>query len=305
MVSVIVATYNRAGLLSKCLSSIINQTYNDIEIIVVDDGSTDNSKEIVYSFNDKRIVYINEGKVGNVSMLRNIGIRVSNGEYIAFCDDDDMWMKDKLEKLMEYLKTEKIVCSNANVIDTNDKELFARITDFDCDRYVDLYQLLRDNRIQTSCVIVHKDVLFDVGLFDEANGNRSEDWCVWIKIAEKYNIKYVNKALVSYRIHDKNLSMKSFSDKEELAHRNIEILLPFLDHSDKKIVESARSGLSLIYSKLIKLYYFNGYFHKSSTYCWKFISSYNNRLSFRYFKYALFFIYVNILKFFENSKRDT
>jgi glycosyltransferase involved in cell wall biosynthesis len=297
MVSAIVVTNNRAKLLAKCLRSIIEQTYKDIEIIVVDDGSTDNSKDIVHSFNDNRIVYVNDGKKGNVSMLRNIGIRISKGEYIAFCDDDDMWMKNKLERILAYMKTEKIVCTNANVVDTNDRVLADRISNFDCDTYVDLYQLLRDNRIQTSCVLVNKDTLFEIGLFDEDNGNRSEDWCVWIKIAEKYKIKYVNEALTSYRVHDNNLSMKSFSDEEELANRNIEILLPFLNHADGKIVEAATSGLNLLYRKLVRLYYSNKYYSESIAYCKKFFSTYHKKLSLKYLKYFLLFFYLNILRF--------
>lgn len=302
MVSVIVVTCNRADLLSRCLNSIINQTYNQIEIIVIDDGSTDNSREIVENFNDNRIVYIYHEKTGNVSMLRNSGIRISKGELIAFCDDDDLWMENKLEVLLEYMKVEKIVCSNANVIDKNDKVLFDQITKFDSDRYVDLYQLLIDNRIQTSCVIVHKDILIDVGLFDESNGNRSEDWCVWIKIAEKVNIKYVNKVLVSYRIHDNNLSMKTFSDKMELAQRNIEILLPYLNHPDKKIVKSARCGLSLIFRKMTNLNYRNAYYSDSIKYCRKFLSFYKSKLSLIYLKYSIFLIFVTFLRFLRDNK---
>lgn len=302
MVSIIVVTCNRAKLLSKCLHSIIKQTYDDIEIIVVDDGSMDNSEEIVSSLCDNRIVYIKKEKTGNISMLRNVGIGVSRGEFIAFCDDDDMWMNNKLEILTEYLKTEKIVCSNANVVDENDNVLFDQISNYDSDRYIDLYQLLRDNRIQTSCVVAHKSLLIEVGLFDEANGNRSEDWCVWIEVAKKYNIKYVNKALVSYRIHSNNLSRKSFSDKKELADRNAEILLPFLEYSDKKIVESAKYGLSLIYSKMMKLYYYSGYYRESIAYCRKLISIYYKKLSLKFIKYTLFFIYMNILIFFKKNK---
>jgi glycosyltransferase involved in cell wall biosynthesis len=301
MVSVIVVTCNRADLLFKCLNSIVNQTYNQIEIIVIDDGSTDNSREIVENFNDNRIVYIYHEKTGNVSMLRNSGIRISKGELIAFCDDDDLWMENKLEVLLEYMKVEKIVCSNANVIDKNDKVLFDQITKFDSDRYVDLYQLLVDNRIQTSCVIVRKDVLLDAGLFDVSNGNRSEDWCVWIKIAEKFNIKYVNKSLVSYRIHDNNLSMKSFSDMMELAQRNIEILLPYLNHPDKNIVKSARKGLSLIYRKMTNLNYRNGNYNISLKYCRKFIAFHDNRLSLVHLKYCLLLMYLILMSLFEKK----
>lgn len=303
MFSVIVVTFNRAEYLFRCLNSILKQTYNGIEVIVVDDGSTDNSKDIVHSFNDNRIIYINEGKKGNVSLLRNIGIKRASYEYIAFCDDDDMWSKDKLEILIEYMATEKIVCTNAFVVDDKDKVIYEQITPFSSDRYVDIYQLLVDNRIQTSCVAVRRDVLEEVGLFDEHEGNRSEDWCVWIKIALKYKIKYVNRSLVSYRVHESNLSRKSYIDKIELAMRNIEILRPFLKNSDKKVIESARKGLSLVYKKLTNLNYRNGFYNRSLGYCREYLRFSDRKFTFVHFKYLVLFLLLFILKCFEKKRK--
>ena len=100
-VSVIIPTYNRAHLVGRAIRSVLNQTYQDFEIIVVDDGSTDNTEEVVKSFNDPRIRYIRHEKNRGGSAACNTGIRAARGEYIAFQDSDDEWLPEKLEKQMQ------------------------------------------------------------------------------------------------------------------------------------------------------------------------------------------------------------
>jgi len=97
-VSVILPTYNRAHLIGRAIQSVLSQTYQDFELIIVDDGSTDNTKEIVKSFNNVRIKYIKHAKNKGGSAARNTGIRAARGEYIAFQDSDDEWLPEKLEK---------------------------------------------------------------------------------------------------------------------------------------------------------------------------------------------------------------
>ena len=103
-VSVIITTYNRAHLVGKAIKSVLNQTFQDFELIVVDDGSTDNTEEVINSFNDTRIRYIRHkiNKGGNAA--RNTGLRNSKGEYIAFLDSDDEWLPEKLERQLEVFK---------------------------------------------------------------------------------------------------------------------------------------------------------------------------------------------------------
>lgn len=96
-VSVVIPTYNRAHLVGRAIQSVLNQTYQDFEIIVVDDGSTDNTEEVVKSFNDPRIRYIRHDQNRGGSAARNTGIKMARGEYIAFQDSDDEWLPEKLE----------------------------------------------------------------------------------------------------------------------------------------------------------------------------------------------------------------
>jgi glycosyltransferase involved in cell wall biosynthesis len=106
-VSVIIPTYNRANLLGRSINSILEQTFTDFELIVVDDGSSDNTRELVESFNDPRIFYVRHEKNRGVSAARNTGIKIARGEYIAFNDSDDEWLPQKLDKQVTFFKDNK------------------------------------------------------------------------------------------------------------------------------------------------------------------------------------------------------
>jgi glycosyltransferase involved in cell wall biosynthesis len=106
LVSIIVPTYNRAHLIDISVNSILNQTLRDFELLIIDDGSTDNTREKVLSFNDERIRYIYKKNSG-VASTRNVGINAAEGEYIAFLDDDDSWPKNFLERMVGGLRERK------------------------------------------------------------------------------------------------------------------------------------------------------------------------------------------------------
>ena len=100
-VSVIIPTYNRAHLIGRSIQSVLNQTYQDFEIIIVDDGSTDDTEDVIRNFNDSRIIYIRHKENKGPSAARNTGIKASKGEFIAFQDSDDEWFPEKLDKQIE------------------------------------------------------------------------------------------------------------------------------------------------------------------------------------------------------------
>ena len=106
-VSVIIPTYNREKLVSRSIQSVLDQTYQDYEIIVVDDASIDNTEKVVKSFNDVRIRFLRSNLNKGGSAARNMGIIAANGEYIAFLDSDDEWLPEKLEKQISILKNLK------------------------------------------------------------------------------------------------------------------------------------------------------------------------------------------------------
>ena len=135
-VSIILPTYNRAHTLRKAVDSILNQTYKDFELIVVDDGSTDDTYNLIKSINDYRIVYVKHEKNKGAAAARNTGIKLAKGKYIAFQDSDDEWYSHKLEKQMEIIENNKlidIVYSSFFLIKNGQKYLYPQKKNFELD----------------------------------------------------------------------------------------------------------------------------------------------------------------------------
>lgn len=129
MFSIITITYNRAALLAKAINSVLSQTYSNFELIIIDDGSTDQSEELLLSYNDPRLHYHKYEHLGSLSKLRNLGLQKVSGNYIAFLDSDDLWEPDYLNKLHQAYgeKQISVVVSNANIIEIKGKKtLFPR-----------------------------------------------------------------------------------------------------------------------------------------------------------------------------------
>ena len=129
-ISVVIPTYNRAHLIKKAINSVFEQTYQDFEIVIIDDGSKDNTEEIVKSINDGRIRYIKHEKNKGEAGARNTGIENSKGEYIAFLDTDVTWSKDKLEKQLNILESSPadvgVVFTGVEFIDYKTQEVVSR-----------------------------------------------------------------------------------------------------------------------------------------------------------------------------------
>jgi len=126
LISVIIPSYNSGKFLGEAIESVVNQTYKNIEIIVINDGSTDNTEEIVKKWQkkDRRIRYLKHKENRGLSVARNDGIRISKGDFISLLDADDFWMKDKLEKQMKKIKEgADIIYSDAILLDEAGKEL--------------------------------------------------------------------------------------------------------------------------------------------------------------------------------------
>jgi glycosyltransferase involved in cell wall biosynthesis len=105
-VSIVVPTHNRAELLREAVASVLNQTFQDFELLVVDDGSTDHTREVISGFRSRQLTHVAWDRCGNLSMLRNAGIRQSSGQWIAFLDSDDLWRRDKLALQAELFRSE-------------------------------------------------------------------------------------------------------------------------------------------------------------------------------------------------------
>ncbi len=210
-VSVIVPTYNRADLISETIESILNQTYKNIELIIVDDGSTDNTEKVIRKFKDNRIKYIKTGYSGVPARPRNIGIKKAKGEYIAFLDSDDMWLPEKLEKQIKVFQASDetaMLYTRFRTIegDVISDRIFPENSKYNSgNMFKSIY--LR-NLIACSSVMVRRSVLDQVGLFNtDPNLIAIEDADLWLRIALKYTIKCTaDLPLLIYRIHSQSIS---------------------------------------------------------------------------------------------------
>jgi len=219
-VSVILPTYNRCETLKRALQSVLAQTFQDIEVIIVDDGSTDQTPEYCSSLDNPKVTCkqfeINKG--GNYA--RNEGITHSNGELIAFIDDDDYWMPEKLEKQVEMIHKEHVdLCYTAKNIVYKGKK--SKKYSLIKPRYKDLHKaIMYDNFIgSTSSIVIPKAVLENVGGFDP-DLPALQDYDLYIRLIQKgHTIKCIIEPLIDYRVIDEKRSISCSLDEFRRASK--------------------------------------------------------------------------------------
>ena len=195
-VSVIIPTYNRAHLITRAIRSVLDQTYRDFELIVVDDGSTDNTVEIVNGFNDPRIKYIRHDKNRGAAAARNTGIKAARGSYIAFQDSDDEWLPDKLEKQLQAFKN---ASPEVGVVYTgicrliNNKKVYFESTDKK-GKEENLYRSILKNSVYIQSAVVRKECFAKAGMFDEELPTW-EDRELLFRVSKYYHFKCVAEPL--------------------------------------------------------------------------------------------------------------
>lgn len=205
-VSVIVTTYKRAKLLAETLDSILMQTYADFELIVVDNLSEDGTVEYVSSIADPRVRYFRNANHGIIAVNRNYGIRQAKGRYIAFCDDDDLWLEDKLAQQVDLLEQHANValCYTQAKSFLGDHVLAARMNRREV-RTNHFFQLLRGNFFPNSSVLIRRDVFEEMGLLTEDPTLR-EDYEMWLRIARRHRLMGIEASLIRYRVHMSNVA---------------------------------------------------------------------------------------------------
>jgi len=214
LVSVIIPTYNKSQYLREAIKSVLNQTYKNIEVIVVDDGSTDNTKEIVESFNDSRIIYIFQENKGP-AIARNTGIKKAQGRYIAFLDSDDLWLKEKLEKQIDFMeKNSEIGLLGTGCYEMTDKGKIIGKKIFPTKNKILQKDLIKYNPFIQSSIITKREVFDKVGLWYDEKFRESEDYELWLRIAGNYKIGNLAELLVMKRYYRDGLS--PVKDREQL-----------------------------------------------------------------------------------------
>jgi len=204
LVSVVIPTYNRAGLLSRAVESVLNQTYPNFELIVMDDCSTDGTESVVKGFQDYRIRYIRHKKNQGAPIARNNGIKAAKGEYIAFQDSDDEWLPTKLEKEVNAFNSAPsdlgVVYTSFWLVD-NDKKTLVPSSHVKQTEGKIHDVLLEMNFVSLSSAIVKNECFTKVGMFE--NIPRFQDWELWLRISKHYRFKHLREPLVKvYRQSD-------------------------------------------------------------------------------------------------------
>ncbi len=268
LVSVIIPTCNRADLIGRAIQSGLDQTYRNIEIIIVDDASNDNTEEIVTKFRNKEVVYIRHDCNKGGGAARNTGIKASNGQFIAFLDDDDEWLNDKLEKQVNTIKTLSsewggIYCGFYRITGKKTKKVEAF-------KKGDLKtEVLREKLDigSSSTLLFIKKIILEIGLFDETF-ERNQDFELLIRFFRKYKLFSLKEPLVKIYTRNYNIPNGEMMAKVKykyLSKYNTDIYEYGLDIGNE-IVAIQWLGVAFIFAKERKIVQNIYYIRKSIKY---------------------------------------
>jgi glycosyltransferase involved in cell wall biosynthesis len=273
LISVVIPTYNAARYLPATLQSVLAQTLQDVEIIVVDDGSTDDTEAVVQGLKSKKIFYLKQPNSGGPSQPRNVGIRAARGKYISIFDSDDLMLPHKLAESAAFLEdhphlgfifTNFVVCNEqgedfaGTFLDTyagfwNLPKTVVGTTRSTIDGSAAYENLFSENYIGTSGVVIPKDVLMTVGGFDETLAG-PEDRDMWFRITKRYDVGFLDIIGHRYRRHHSGITGRG---PKVLAPQRIRVF-------KKQMAEGLPSGLarraqSSVAQELFRI----GYWHQS------------------------------------------
>lgn len=205
-VSVVMAAKNYGRFLAEAVESVIAQTFTDWELLIIDDGSSDDTECVAARFGDPRIRYVKSDRLGQ-SRAKNLGIDLARGEFIAFLDADDAWLPAKLEKQLKlFAEGIGVVFSRRLLMDESSRPLPANTqAAFPSGRV--LPQMFSQNFVCFSSAMVHKEVFSSVGRFDP-QWDLAIDYDLWLRVARHYTFEFVDEVLVKYRTGHGNLSKK-------------------------------------------------------------------------------------------------
>ncbi|MCM3693177.1 glycosyltransferase family 2 protein [Neobacillus niacini] len=204
-ISVVIPTYNRAGIIKESIKSVLDQTLAPLEIIIVDDFSTDNTKDVIDSFNNPKIKYVLNKFSKGANGARNTGIKLAQGTYIAFQDSDDIWLPNKLELQIKYMienpEVDMCFCS-LNIINGPRRIVPKRKVQF-----TEIEKELRKNNfISTQAIFIKKEVAMNT-LFDEEL-LRFQDWDFCLRVAKSYTIGHLDSPLVDVEVQSDSITKK-------------------------------------------------------------------------------------------------
>ena len=226
-ISVIIPTYNRKKYIKRAIDSVIRQSYKPFEIIVIDDGSTDGTYELIKKSYSSSQISIEKQINNGVSSARNKGVKLANGDWIAFLDSDDEWFENKLELQVREIKKSKtfMICHTneiwiRNGIRVNQMKKHQKYGGFIFEKCLDMC------RISPSSVMIRRCIFDEIGLFDE-DLIICEDYDLWLRISSKYPVLYLDSMLI-----------KKFGGHEDQLSKNINGIEQFRIQSLEKILKN-------------------------------------------------------------------
>ncbi|HRF70488.1 MAG TPA: glycosyltransferase family 2 protein [Candidatus Pelethenecus sp.] len=211
-ISVIMPAYNASKYIGKAIISVIKQNYSNLELIIIDDCSSDNTSEIIQQFqkNYENIVYIKMENNSGVAKTRNKGLSIASGQYIAFLDSDDVWLEDKLTKQINIFKENKgipFTYTAINIINEKD-EIVKKAKRIKTKATYKI--LLKNTYVATSTVIIDREVTGD---FLMPLRKSAEDYSLWLMLLKNFGMaKGINEALVNYRKTENSLSANKMKE---------------------------------------------------------------------------------------------
>ncbi len=209
--SIVIPTYNRADFIGLALKSVLNQTFQNFEVIIIDNNSTDDTLEVIKGFNDNRINVFNINNNGVIGTSRNKGIKIAKGDWIAFLDSDDLWYPDRLKIIKKHIHNNPsydVISTNEYMVDKNSKILSNLMYGpIEKNQYQSL--LLYGNRLSPSATVVRKDFLIKESiLFSESKDLITvEDYDFWLRLSlKKAKFFFIPSFQGEYLVHETNLS---------------------------------------------------------------------------------------------------
>jgi glycosyltransferase involved in cell wall biosynthesis len=290
-VSVIIPTYNRPQELMAAIGSVLNQTYQDFEIIIVDQSEGDRAQQIISDLGEERIRYVEcrrEGNFRGVSKARNQGIKMAHGRFLAFLDDDDLWLPNKLEKQVMLMENSSpnvgLIYCGCKRISVIDNELIK--VDVPKHRGDVAQDIMRSGFILTITTLIRKECFENVGMFDETM-EIAEDWDMWVKIGKAYHFDYIPDALAIY-----NVRPNAYNGPKPLLAWETVIL--------KHIQDMSKKTAGSVYNRAAIAFYFVGDKVKAKKYSALALS---NEIKWNYVAARLLFLFGP--KFFSTVLRIT
>lgn len=252
LISIITPTYNREAFLPAAIESVLAQSYKEFELIIVDDGSTDNSRELIntYAEKDSRVRYLYQENQRQ-SVARNYALSIAKGDFICFLDSDNYWPHDKLEKSLkafEQYPDADIVYGDCITIDEQGNELHRNNMRRYSGKIAAL--LLKDNFVSMNTTMTRRKCFNEMG---GMSGKRrvADDYDLWLKFSARYRFQYIPEFLAYYRVMENQIS----SNKKLRFETNENIILDFLAaYPDVVNEQEKKAGLTAFYTRKARHY---------------------------------------------------